>query len=67
MRQTWKGDISTKERLMVTRQQQIEQVWHHEEESKIKDKSMQVGITSDLCHVILQYVPDIALYEKATW
>lgn len=42
VRQTWKGDISTKERLMVARQQQIEQVWHHEEESKVKDKSMHV-------------------------
>ncbi|XP_067944025.1 uncharacterized protein [Watersipora subatra] len=40
VKQTWRGDISTKEKLMVTRQQQIEQMWQHEEESLIKDKGM---------------------------
>ncbi|KAF6023187.1 hypothetical protein EB796_018520 [Bugula neritina] len=40
VKQTWRGDISTKERLMMARQQNIEQIWHHEEESKIKDKGM---------------------------
>ena len=38
VKQTWRGDISTKERLMMARQQNIEQIWHHEEESKIKYK-----------------------------
>ena len=45
VKQTWRGDISTKERLMVTRQQHIEQMWLHEEESKIKDKGMAVSLT----------------------
>jgi len=29
---------------MTTRQAQIEQIWHHEEEAKIKDKNISVSI-----------------------
>lgn len=41
LKQTWRGDIKVKEQLMIARQKQIEQVWHFEEETKIKEKSMQ--------------------------
>lgn len=51
VKQTWRGDMATKERLMVTRQQQIEQMWHHEEESKIRDKNMQVSQARLMCYL----------------
>ena len=43
VKHTWKGDIQTKEQLIMARQKNIEQLWHFEEEDKIREKSMQVG------------------------
>ncbi|XP_067949062.1 uncharacterized protein [Watersipora subatra] len=63
VKHTWKGDMQTKEQLILSRQKQIEQLWQFEEEEKIREKSMQ-ELQENYLH-LQEYADDLRRETKS--